>query len=59
MQAIRQRVVDSVEIRVGEQRLIAVVHPGDAVFGGECLSTRDIARGHSGYDDVAVLPWPV
>ncbi len=35
MQAVRQRVVDRVEVRVGDQRVVALVHAGDAVFGGK------------------------
>lgn len=55
VQPVWQRVVDGVEIRVGDQRGVVVVHPGDAVLGSESSGTRAIACGHRGDHDLGVV----
>ena len=55
VQAVRQRVVDRVQIRVGDQLVVVVVHPGDVVLGGEGPSARRIACRHRGHHDLAVF----
>ncbi len=55
MQAVRQRIVDSVQVWIGDQRLVAAVHPGDAVFGGKSLSTRHIPCRYRGDHDFVVF----
>jgi hypothetical protein len=54
VQAVRQRIVDSVDFRVGDQRLVAFMHPGDAVFRSKGLCPRGIARRHRGDHDFDV-----
>ncbi len=54
VQAVRQRNVDRVEVRVGDQRFVAFVHPGDTVLRSKGLCTRGIARRHCGDDDLDV-----
>ena len=55
VQAVGQGVVDGIHIRIGDECLIAVVHPGDSVFGGESLSAVAIAGGHRGHHDLRVI----
>ncbi|MCW2651594.1 MAG: hypothetical protein JWR32_2570 [Mycobacterium sp.] len=54
MQAVRQRIVDSVDFRVGDQRLVAFVNPANVVFGGKRLCARGIASRHRGDHDLDV-----
>lgn len=49
MQAVRQRDIDGIQVWIGDQRLAAVMHPGDAVFGGKGLTTRRLACRHRGH----------
>ena len=48
VQAVGQRVVDGINGGVGEQRVVAVVHRGDAVFGGKGRGAVAVARGDGG-----------
>ena len=55
VQAVRQRVVDGVDIGIGDQRLVAFVHPRDVVFGGERLRARRIAGCHRSHYNFGVF----
>jgi hypothetical protein len=55
MQAVRQRIVDNIEVRIGDQGLVALVYTRDAVFGRKGMSTRGIAGRHRGDHDFAVF----
>jgi len=54
VQAIWQWVADRVEVGVGDQRLVVIVHPADAVFGGVRLPAADISGCHGCHHDVGV-----
>ena len=58
VQAVGQRVVDSVQIRVGDQRLVTVVHPSDVVLGGKGLSART-SRAATAATTTSPFPWRV
>ena len=55
VQTVRQRVVDRVQVRVGDQFVVVVVYPGDVVFGGKGPTTRHIAGRHRGHHDFGVF----
>ena len=55
VQAVGQWVVDRVEVRVGDQCVVVVVHPGDVVLGGKGSTARRVARRDRGHDDLAVF----
>ena len=50
VQAVRERVVDRVDIGVGDQRLVRVAHLRDAVLRRERVGTAAIASGHRADD---------
>ncbi len=54
VQAVGQRVVDGIEVGIGDQRLVTFVHPGDAVFRGKSLCTCAVAGCYCGDDDLTV-----
>ena len=55
VQAVWQWVVDRIDVRIGDQLGVVVVHPGDVVFGGEGLGARHIACGYRRHDHVRVV----
>ena len=52
VQAVRQRIVDGVDLGIGEQRLVGRVRAWEAVLGRELLGSRAVARGDRRNDDV-------
>ena len=54
VQSVRKRVVDRIQVGIGDQGLVAVVHARDLVFGSKCPSAGAVARGHRAHHNVRV-----
>ena len=48
VQAVRQRVVDRVDVRIVDDVVVRRVHARDAVLGGVCVGTGSVAGGDRG-----------
>ena len=55
VQPVRQRVVDRIQVRVGDQRLVAVVHSRDLVFSSKCPSPGAVACGYRDHRNLRVV----
>ena len=59
VQAVGQRVVDRVDVGIGEEVGVGVEHPRDAVLGRERVGPRAITRGDADDLDLGRVPQPV
>ena len=56
VQSVRQRVVDGIQLGIGDQRFVAAVHSGDAVFGCEDLGPGHVPGRDGSHLDLVVSP---